>query len=125
MRRFRAVIFPASVGLAMVAAVASAQPYPLRPVKMIAPFAAGSGSDIVARILAEELHKSLDQSFVVDNKPGASAQIAADAVAKAVPDGYTLFVTTNAANSANPWLFKRDQLESWRVQSQAAGIQAE
>jgi tripartite-type tricarboxylate transporter receptor subunit TctC len=102
-----AVLAAAAVLAAGVHAPAAAQPYPARPVKMIVPFAAGSGSDIVARILADELRKGLNQSFLVENKPGASAQIAAEAVVKSAPDGYTLFVTTNTANSANPWLFKK------------------
>jgi tripartite-type tricarboxylate transporter receptor subunit TctC len=84
-----------------------AQAYPARPVKIVVPFAAGSGTDIVARITADELGKGLGGSFVVDNKPGASAQIAADFVAKAAPDGYTLFLTTNTSHSANPFLFKK------------------
>ena len=83
------------------------QAYPNRPVKIVIPFASGSGSDIVGRILAEELRKSLKESFLVDNKPGASAQIAAEFVAKAPPDGYTLLLTTNTAHSANPFLFKK------------------
>ena len=83
------------------------QPYPNRPVKIVIPFASGSGSDIVGRILAEDLRKAFNQSFVVDNKPGASAQIAAEFVAKSAPDGYTLFLTTNTAHSANPYLFKK------------------
>ena len=83
------------------------QPYPNRPVKIVIPFAAGSGSDIVGRLLAEDLRKALNQSFVVENKPGASAQIAAEYVAKSAPDGYTLLLTTNTAHSANPFLFKK------------------
>lgn len=86
---------------------AGAQAYPARPVKVVVPFAAGSGTDIVARITAEELGKALNGSFVVDNKPGASAQIAAEFVAKSAPDGYTLFLTTNTSHSANPFLFKK------------------
>ena len=86
--------------------LSAAQAYPNRPVKIVVPFAAGSGSDIVGRLLAEELRKRFDQSFVIDNKPGGSAQIAAEMVAKAPPDGYTLLLTTNTAHSANPFLFK-------------------
>ncbi len=85
---------------------AFAQPYPNRPVKLVVPFAAGSGSDIFARLLAEDLRLAFNQPFVVENKPGASAQIAAEYVAKSAPDGYTLFVATNTSHSANPFLFK-------------------
>lgn len=84
----------------------SAQSYPNRAVRTIVPFAGGSGSDIVGRLLAEELRKAFNQSFVVDNRPGGSAQIAAELVARSMPDGYTLLLTTNTAHSANPFLFK-------------------
>ena len=84
----------------------AAQPYPNRPVKLVVSFAAGSGSDIIARILAEDLRHAFNQPILVENKPGASAQIAAEYVAKSPPDGYTLFVTSNTAHSANPFLFK-------------------
>jgi tripartite-type tricarboxylate transporter receptor subunit TctC len=91
----------------LAAGSALAQVYPARPVRIVVPFAAGSGTDIVARITAEELGRGLGGSFLVDNKPGASAQIAAEFVAKSAPDGYTLFLTTNTSHSANPFLFKK------------------
>ena len=83
-----------------------AQAYPNRPLKIVVAFAAGSGSDIIARILADDLRHALNQPVVVENRPGASAQIAAEYVAKSAPDGYTLFATSNTAHSANPSLFK-------------------
>jgi len=99
--------FVATICMAFgAAAPAASQPYPSRPVRIVVPFAAGSGSDIVGRLLAEELRKAFSQSFVVENKPGASAQIAAELVAKSPADGYTLMLTTNTAHSANPYLFK-------------------
>lgn len=96
----------------LVAGIAFAQPawsqaYPSRSVRIVVPFAAGSATDIIARIIADELRQMLGESFIVDNKPGASAQIGAETVAKAAPDGYTLFVTTNTSHSANPYLFKK------------------
>ncbi len=81
--------------------------WPARPVRVLLPFAAGSGTDIVARLFCEELSKAFGQNFLVDNRPGASGQIAAEAVAKSAPDGYTLFVTTNTTHSANPHLFRK------------------
>ena len=83
------------------------QAYPNKPVRVVVPFAAASATDIVARLLADELRGAFDQNFIVDNKPGASARIAAEAVAKAAPDGYTVLVTTNTSHSANPHLFKK------------------
>ena len=90
-----------------IAATAAAQDYPSRPVTLVIPFAAGSGTDNVGRIVAQRLAERLKQPVVVENKAGASGQIAAEAVAKAKPDGYTLFMTTNTTHSANPSLFKQ------------------
>jgi tripartite-type tricarboxylate transporter receptor subunit TctC len=81
--------------------------YPDKPVKIIIGFGPGSGTDILARMIAEELRLALGQPFVVDNRPGASAQIAAGAVAKSAPDGYTLMLTSNTTHSVNPHLFKK------------------
>jgi len=95
----------AALGLAAVPA-AVAQTYPAKPITLIVPFAAGSGTDGVARIVAQKLSQRLKQQVLVENKAGASAQIGAEYVAKAKPDGYTLFMTTNTSHSANPSLFK-------------------
>ena len=86
---------------------ADAQTWPAKPVKVVTAFAAGSASDIVARLLAQELQAEYGQAFVVENKPGASGLIAGEYVAKAAPDGYTLMLTTNTVNSGNPHLFKK------------------
>ncbi|MEI6384955.1 MAG: tripartite tricarboxylate transporter substrate-binding protein [Betaproteobacteria bacterium] len=81
--------------------------WPNKPVKIVTAFAAGSASDIVARLLASELQAEMGQSFVVENKPGASGIIAAEMVAKSPADGYTLMLTTNTINSGNPHLFTK------------------
>ena len=86
---------------------AAAQEWPAKPVRIVTAFGAGSASDIVARMIAEELQSVFKQPFVVENKPGASGILAAEMVAKSPPDGYTLFLTTNTANSVNPYLFKK------------------
>ena len=96
----------AAFGLVPQAATAQGA-YPNRPVKIIIGFGPGSGTDILARMLAEELRVALGQPFIVDNRPGASAQIAATAVARSAPDGYTLFLTSNSSHSVNPHLFKK------------------
>ena len=93
------------LGLALCATSALAA-YPEKPISLIVPFPAGSGTDAVGRIFAEELSKQLGQPVIVENKPGANATIAANYVAKAKPDGYTIFVTTNTSHSAAPWLMK-------------------
>lgn len=93
----------ALVPLAIVAS-AFAQAYPANPVTLVVPFAAGSGTDAVARIVGKKLGERLKQTVVIDNRAGANGQIAAQYVAKAKPDGYTLLMTTNTSHSANPSL---------------------
>jgi tripartite-type tricarboxylate transporter receptor subunit TctC len=87
-------------------AVAAADAYPNRPITIIVPFGAGSGTDIVTRIIAQPLGIALNQNIVVDNRQGANGAIAAAYVAKAPPDGYTLLMSTNSPHSANPFLLK-------------------
>lgn len=92
---------------ALAAATSSARAaYPERPVTLVVPFAAGSGTDTVARITAEQLATRLGQSVVVENRAGANGSVAATFVARAAPDGHTLFMTTNTTHSANPSLLK-------------------
>ena len=86
---------------------AFAQSWPTRPVRIVTAFGAGSASDIVARMIADELQGVFRQPFVVENRPGASGILAAELVARAAPDGHTLFLSTNTAHSANPHLFKK------------------
>jgi len=95
------------IGAALVAltgGLAFAQGYPTQQIRLIVPFAAGGGSDILARIIAEPLSKRLGQSIVVENKPGGGATVAADLVAKSPPDGYTWLFTTAGPQITNPYL---------------------
>ncbi len=85
---------------------ADAQTYPTRPVTIITPFAAGSVTDATARAIAAHLQEALGQTFIVENRAGAGGMPAANAVAKAAPDGHTLLITTNSTHSAAPGLFK-------------------
>jgi len=79
---------------------------PTRPIKIVVPFAPGGQPDVVARALAEPLSKSLGQPVIVENRPGAGGNIAADAVAKAPPDGYTLLMGTNGPLAVSPAIYK-------------------
>jgi tripartite-type tricarboxylate transporter receptor subunit TctC len=93
------------------AASAAAQPgapaYPTKPIRLIAPYAAGGGSDTLARIIGQKLTESWGQPVVVENRPGAGGGIGAEATAKALPDGYTALVTPSAALTINPHLYSR------------------
>ena len=93
--------------IALFATSALAQTYPARPVKLVVPFPAGSATDQIARVMGREFQEALGQPFVVENKPGAQGAIAATEVARAAPDGYTIMVTTNTPQAANPSLFKK------------------
>jgi tripartite-type tricarboxylate transporter receptor subunit TctC len=84
---------------------ALAQDYPgARPVKILVPFAAGSSTDALGRVVADQLQRALGGSFVVDNQAGANGAIAGQAAARAAADGHTLFLSTNTTHSANPHL---------------------
>jgi tripartite-type tricarboxylate transporter receptor subunit TctC len=95
----------AGFGLVLSAA-AAAQPYPQRPVKVVAAVVAGSTGDLVARAVAERLSASLMQTFVVENKPGAGGNLGAEFVAKAPADGHTLLVAIGTTLTVNPNIYK-------------------
>src|SRR5438046_8962087 len=98
------MLFRILLGL-LFAGSAFAQDYPNRPVKIIVPYAPGGSTDIIGRIVAQRLTESLGQSFLVDNRPGASGNLALEAVAKAPPDGYTLLVGKVSTNAINETTF--------------------
>jgi|SRR5215475_1199303 len=95
-----------AAALPAVSHVALAQAYPTRPVRLIVGFPAGSGADIAARLAGQWLSERLGQSFVIENRPGAGSSIAAEAVVRAAPDGYTLLMAT-AANTINTTLYEQ------------------
>src|ERR1044072_5818562 len=85
---------------------ASAQDYPTKPITIVVSLAPGSGMDTITRLYAEKLSEALGKPVIVENKPGAATTLAANQVATARPDGYTLVVLTSIALSINPILFK-------------------
>jgi tripartite-type tricarboxylate transporter receptor subunit TctC len=100
------LILLAAAAFALPAAAASTA-YPAKPLKLIVPFPAGSGTDTGARVLGQWLTAKTGQPVIVDNRPGASGFIAAQAAATAPADGYTVLLTTNTTHAANPAMFKK------------------
>src|SRR5271156_3612845 len=101
----RLTLAGAAFCLALASGPARAE-YPEHPVTFIVPYTAGSQTDSVARMIAQALQEKLGQPFLVENKAGGGGLVAALAVARAAPDGYTLMVTTNTTHAAAPGLFK-------------------
>jgi tripartite-type tricarboxylate transporter receptor subunit TctC len=101
----------AAAGAMVLALVAPqdvyAQAYPVRPVTIIVPTTAGGGTDIISRLIGEQLSKQLGQPFVVENRPGAGLVVGTVAAAKAAPDGYTLLAGLNGSMAVNPSLFSK------------------
>src|SRR3954463_4637174 len=83
------------------------QEWPARPVRIVVPSSPGGGTDVYARLIAQALGESLKQQFIVENRPGASGNIGAAAVAKSAPDGYTFLVSANPALAVNPSLYRK------------------
>jgi len=111
MSRFnsRRLAMAATLAATLLAAAGNtlAQSWPDRPVRLVVPFAAGSGADIVARLYGEQLSTALGQPVVIDNKPGASGSIGAEFVARAPADGYTLLLASQSTHASNPGMFKK------------------
>jgi tripartite-type tricarboxylate transporter receptor subunit TctC len=101
----RGTMLWASVGVVLSLSAAAAT-YPAHPVRLIVPFAAGGGSDLVGRMLAQKLSAALGQQFVVDNRGGAGGRIGTEMVAKAPPDGYTLLLATSSVMVTAPALYR-------------------
>src|SRR4051812_18548894 len=100
----RLIVIAGALALAAAASAAQAQSadsYPNKPVKILVPYAPGGATDIIARIVAARMTESLGQSFIVENRPGATGNVALEAVAKAPADGYTLFVGNVSTNTIN------------------------
>jgi tripartite-type tricarboxylate transporter receptor subunit TctC len=117
--RFLARVLAPVVALSVLLAAPQAKAqaaYPAKPVQIIVSVSAGGSIDTIARAIAEELAKSLGQPVIVENRPGANGNIAASAVARAAPDGYTLLATGGSTLNLNPHLYKQlpfDPLKSF------------
>ena len=96
-----------ALGLTAAAVAAPAQTWPEKPIRVLVGYAAGGGNDIIARIVAQKLGENLGQPVVIENKPGAASIIAADLVAKAAPDGYTILMGPSGPIVFNPALYAK------------------
>ena len=110
-----------AVALPVVARVARAQAYPIRPVRLIVCFAAGGPSDITARLIGQWLSERLGQSFIIENRPGAGGNIATEMVVRARPDGYTLLESTST-NAWNVALYRNLSFDFIRDLAPVAGV---
>lgn len=102
-RRF----FLMSTASIAAAPFAQAQTWPAKPIRIIVPFPAGQATDILARLMADQLTKALGQQVIAENRPGAGGQIGADVAAKAAPDGYTLLMVTISTHGIGPALYPK------------------
>jgi tripartite-type tricarboxylate transporter receptor subunit TctC len=103
-----------ALGMASSAAEDAPKLYPERPIKILVGFAAGGGTDVAARIVAQKLTETIGQSVVVENRPGASGMIAAEAVAKSGADGYTLMMGTQTTLAVAPALYRKFSIDATR-----------
>jgi tripartite-type tricarboxylate transporter receptor subunit TctC len=110
-----------AAALPALSCTARAQAYPARPVRLIEGFGAGGGADIVARLIGQSLSERLGQSFVIENRSGATSNIATEAVVRAAPDGYTLLLVT-ASNAINATLYDKLGFNFIRDIAPVAGI---
>jgi tripartite-type tricarboxylate transporter receptor subunit TctC len=104
--RFRVAAASLIFSLACLpAAFAQTPAYPSKPIRIVVPYAAGGGIDVISRLVGEKLSQRLGQPVVIDNRPGGGTLLGAEQVAKSAPDGYTLMVTTDATMTINPYLY--------------------
>lgn len=106
LRRFAMCALLPVWGVGNAALGAESSVYPTRPVRLLVPFAPGGGADTLSRIITPKLHDALGQSWVVDNRGGAAGNIAAEIVARAAPDGHTVFMGFSTVLTVNPSLYK-------------------
>jgi tripartite-type tricarboxylate transporter receptor subunit TctC len=109
MNMLRALAIAAGLAVSLLGLIqtSSAQTYPTRPIRLVVPFAAGSATDTLARVLGQKLAAAEGWNVVIENMAGASGMLAAQNVARSAPDGHTVLVTTNTTHAANQSLFKK------------------
>jgi tripartite-type tricarboxylate transporter receptor subunit TctC len=121
LRRRQFLQLAAGAALPNVVQIARAEAYPTRPVRIVVGFAAGGGADIAARLIGQRLSDRLDQSFVIENRPGAGSNIGTEAVLNAPADGYSLLLAT-LSNAVNTTLYEKLNYNFIRDIAPVAGI---
>jgi tripartite-type tricarboxylate transporter receptor subunit TctC len=106
MRRLVTTLAIAIGLLNLMPALSTAQSWPQRPIRMIVPFPAGGGTDVVARMVAKSLGERLQQPIIVENRGGANGALGLQALKQSAPDGYTIAATSDTPMTVNPWLYK-------------------
>ena len=106
----------------LLAVPAVAQDYPNKPIRIITAFGPGTATDIAARVIGQDIAVQTGQTVVIENKPGAEGQIAAQSAAAAAPDGYTLFFTTQTTQAINPHVYKSLAYDPVKSFAPVAGI---
>jgi tripartite-type tricarboxylate transporter receptor subunit TctC len=101
------IAVPAQAQVASRATASAATGYPDKPIRFIVGFPAGGGSDILARVIGQKLHESWGQQVVIDNRPGAAGNIAAEIAARSAPDGHTIFMGTSGSQAVHVSLYKK------------------
>ncbi|MBI3702299.1 MAG: tripartite tricarboxylate transporter substrate binding protein [Rhizobiales bacterium] len=114
MRKLLTTLMLAAGLLSITLASSLAQSWPQKPIKMIVPFPAGGGTDVVARIVAKYLTDRLGQTVFVENRGGANGAIGLQALKQSAPDGYTIAMTSDTPMTVNPWIYKNLPYEPLR-----------
>ena len=104
---FRRSLLASAAALPLIGTARAQQTYPNKPIRLVVGYSPGGGNDLIARIVSAKLQDKLGQPVVVDNKPGAQSIVAAEIVAKAAPDGYTLLVAPSGPMTINPAVFSK------------------
>jgi tripartite-type tricarboxylate transporter receptor subunit TctC len=121
-RRLFLQLAAGAAALPVVSRIASAQTYPLRPVRMIVPFASGGASDILARLIGQWLSERLGQPFVIEMRPGAGGNVGTEAVVNAAPDGHTLLMVNAAPSAINATLYDKLNFNFLRDMAPVGGV---
>src|SRR4249920_3809892 len=98
----RRSLLASGAALPLIGTAHAQQTWPTRPIRLVIGYSPGGGNDLIARIVAAKLQDKLGQPIVIDNKPGAQSIVAAEIVAKAAPDGYTLLIAASGPMTINP-----------------------